>query len=156
MTTEKPSPFNGKWGLTYSSDFGFYMDAFDITDQALRQLTNESLSQYEGDDRLFEHYHIENGLISRRVEYKNQVRREGKGQPFDTPVSSLYFDGKPVEYIFGREDGRDDIITRFEIGNNKKVHCVVITELFGPKKDQMLSTYFCRGKVFLKKWSKEA
>jgi len=132
------------------------MDAFGVTDQALRKLTNESLSQYEGDDRLFENYHIENGLITRRVEYKNIVRREGKAQPFDTPVSSLYFDGKPVEYIFGREDGRDDIIVRFEIGNNKTVHCVVITEVQGPNKDQMLSTYFCRGRIFLKRWVKVA
>lgn len=155
MTT-KPSPFNGRWGLTYSSDFGDYMDAFGITDQAFRQRVNESLSQYEGDDRLFENYVIENDTVTRRVEYKGQVMREGKGQPFDTIVSSLYFDGRPVEYYFGREDGRDDFIVRFEIGNEKKVHCVVQTEVYGPKQDQMLSTYFCRGKQFIKKWVKVA
>jgi len=44
-----------------------------------------------------------------------------------------------VQYIFGREAGRDDIITRFEIGNNDKVHAIVIMEVLGENLDQMQS-----------------
>jgi len=69
----------------------------DVTDDAFRQFMNDCLSQYEGDDRLFENFHIENDLISRRVDYKNKVLREGKAQPFDTLVSSTYFDGSHIE-----------------------------------------------------------
>jgi len=132
------------------------MDAFGILDKDFREYINGSLRQYEGDDRLFENFLIENDKITRCVEYQGKTVREGKAQPFDQIVDSIYFDGQPIQYMFSREDGRDDIITRFEIGNKKKAHGVVIAQVHGPNMDQLLSTYFCRGRTYIKKWVKIA
>jgi hypothetical protein len=150
----RPSPFNGRWGLTYSSNFRDYLQFFGIHDEALLDKIDESLSTYYGDDRLCETYFIDNdaGLITRTVSYKGESVREGKGQPFDQIVHSKYFDKKPVKYIFCREDGKDDTIVRFELGNQDKVHAMVVTSVYGNNNEHMISTYTCRGKTWIKTW----
>ena len=146
----KVSPFNGRWGLNYASDFEVMMEDWGIAEEYKKKV-RVALKDF-GPDRLVEEYHIDNdaGTISRKVTYQNESRNS-QNVPFETWKQGVYFDGRPTKSYYGREGGRDDTIVRFEIGNNDKLHFMIMTQVVG---NTMISTYSVRGKTYVKKFDR--
>jgi len=67
-------------------------------DKDYRKYVHKALTDFS-DNRVYEEYYIDNdtGMVSRKVVYGDEPRRESSNVKFDTLHTTKYFDGTPVK-----------------------------------------------------------